>query len=584
MSFRRRTFPEVLDNLLTDIAGGVAAETHPFPPPGANGGPPRHSLEQPPVGEIVSVYGSRDGQPRLFRNDTDYRLGDDAQTLEWLEGGEMPDAGTLIHVNYLPESARPVLTDLQTGSVVRTLAESIGLEIARMYAQLEAVYQSGYIDTASGAALENVVALLGIERVAAGRASGEVEFLRAPGTPGVITIPAGTRILTPDGEVEYETIDAVTMAPAQSRIRVRARDLETNDPVPADSLTVLPIPIAGIQRVTNPAPTALATNPESDSELRTRAKHFLHGSERATLGALKQAIARQQITADVEEVADTPGLIRVTPHVDALTPELDQRLRTAIEDSRPAGVRVELVGSQAPSRIDMELRLTTVSGLPEQDVRAAQRAVRAQVEEYFSRLPVGSAGSINRLVGLILSVPQVEDVRLLRASTNGSGNLLDPASGEIRIAGFPTTLGELHIADPALPSLLNVVVSFPEEADAPDAPQIEASIEGVISYLNTTNAGETASEAVRTISFGKLLRALPLPIKPAASLADFDAGIDGGALPTAASVAPYQVQFHISQESGLTLVLEADSDSYLLTPFERLTLAGVEVGLETADV
>jgi hypothetical protein len=228
VSFRRRTFPEVLDNLLTDIAGGVAAETHPFPPPGANGGPPRHSLEQPPVGEIVSVYGSRDGQPRLFRNDTDYRLGDDAQTLEWLEGGEMPDAGTLIHVNYLPESARPVLTDLQTGSVVRTLAESIGLEIARMYAQLEAVYQSGYIDTASGAALENVVALLGIERVAAGRATGEVEFLRAPGTPGVITIPAGTRILTPDGEVEYETIDAVTMAPAQSRIRVRARDLETN--------------------------------------------------------------------------------------------------------------------------------------------------------------------------------------------------------------------------------------------------------------------------------------------------------------------------------------------------------------------
>ena len=32
MSFRRRNYPEVLDNLLTTLVGGVAAETHPFPP------------------------------------------------------------------------------------------------------------------------------------------------------------------------------------------------------------------------------------------------------------------------------------------------------------------------------------------------------------------------------------------------------------------------------------------------------------------------------------------------------------------------------------------------------------------------
>ena len=584
MSFRRRTFPEVLDNLLTDIAGGVAAETHPFPPPGAKGGAPQYSLEQPPVAEIVSVYGSRDGQPRLFRHESDYLLAPDRQTLQWLEGGELPDAGTLIHVNYLPDSARPVLTDLQTGSVVRTLAESVGLEIARLYAQLEGVYHSGYVDTATGPSLENVVGLLGIERVTAGRATGEIELLRAPGTPGVITIPAGTRILTADGEVEYETIDAVTMAPAQARIRVRARDLESNDPVAADTLTVLPVPIAGIQRVTNPTPTALATTAESDAELRTRAKHFLHGSERATLGALKQAIARQQITAEVEEVAGTPGLIRVTPHVDAMTPELDQRLRTAIEESRPAGVRVELVGSQAPRRIDLEMRLTTVAGLPEQDIRAAQRAVRAQVEDYFAQLPVGSAGSINRLVGLVLGVQQVQDVRLIRATTNGSGNLLDALSGEIAIAGFPTTLGELHIADPALPSLINVVVRFPEDADAPDAPQIEAAVEAMISYLNTTNASDSTSEPVRTISYGKLLRVVPIPGKAGASLAEFDESGGATALPTVAEIEPYRIHCLISQESGLTTALEEDGDSYLLTPFERLTLAGVEVGLEMADV
>ena len=70
MSFRRRTFPEVLDNLLTDITGGVAAESQPFPPPDAGAPPYRHLLQRPPVSDVVSIYGARDQQPFLFRKDT----------------------------------------------------------------------------------------------------------------------------------------------------------------------------------------------------------------------------------------------------------------------------------------------------------------------------------------------------------------------------------------------------------------------------------------------------------------------------------------------------------------------------------
>ena len=55
MSFRRRTFPEVLDDLLTSITQGVAAESHPFPPDGAASPPYRLSLQQPPVAGVVSV-------------------------------------------------------------------------------------------------------------------------------------------------------------------------------------------------------------------------------------------------------------------------------------------------------------------------------------------------------------------------------------------------------------------------------------------------------------------------------------------------------------------------------------------------
>ena len=68
MSIRRRTYPEVLDNLLTSLTGGVAAEAHPFPPDGAKGPPYRHILQQPPARDIISLYGSRDGKPQSFRD------------------------------------------------------------------------------------------------------------------------------------------------------------------------------------------------------------------------------------------------------------------------------------------------------------------------------------------------------------------------------------------------------------------------------------------------------------------------------------------------------------------------------------
>jgi hypothetical protein len=314
VSFRRRDFPEVLDNLLTEVVGGVAAEAQPFPPPGATpGGPLENALEHPQAKRVVSAYGSRNGVSSRFREGIDYELRPDGQTLRWLSGGDLPDEGSIVYVNYLREDVPPTLTDLQVGSVLRTLTESVSLEIARLYAQLDAVYDAAFIDTATGSALDKVVALLGIARVRGNRAAADIRFTRAPGTPGSITITAGTRIIDPRARFEYATTDTVTMSPNQNVITVTANDLEpANDPVDANVLTVLPVPIAGINSVTNPAPASRATADETDAELRTRAKSFLHGSERATIGALKQVLARQQVRGEIVEDADTPGLVRVT--------------------------------------------------------------------------------------------------------------------------------------------------------------------------------------------------------------------------------------------------------------------------------
>ena len=599
MSLRRREFPEVLENLLTAISRGVAAESHPFPPPGANGSPYRHDLQQPPVANVVSVYGSRDGQPHLFRKDVDYALldGTQRQTIEWKEGAQLPDPGTLIEVNYNPESAQPILTDLYTGSVVRTLSESIALEIARLYAQLEVVYRSGFVDTATGSSLDKVVALLGIERVSGGRAAGEVEFTRSPGSPGIINIPAGTRVITADGNLEYETTASVTLGEGQNTIRVVARDVETNDPLSADTLTVLPVPIVGIAGVTNPAPTAIDTQDETDPELRTRAKNFLHGSERATLGAIKEAIARQGISADVVEPKDAPGYVEITLHAETMPPELEQRLLTAIEESRPAGVKVTPPRAQPPRKVNLELRLTTMDGLLEQDLRAAQRAVHEKIADYFARLPAREAGSINHIVGLTLSVPEVQDMRLLSATWSVDGtveDVLNAATGQLEIGGFPTVLGELHIADPNLPTLLDIMITYPGDETRPTDSAIEEALTKALTYLNGLNATELPSEAPeaerakRILSYGKLLYVVPLPLddKPRGSLKDYDESEPGEipTLPDETTVAPYQVQFVLTLESGLSRILSETADEdYTLTPFERLSLSGVEIQPRASD-
>lgn len=575
MTFRRRTFPEVLNNLLTSITNGVAGESHPYPPPRSGGPPHSHYLRQSPVAEIVAVYGTRLGEPHQFRKGTDYDLSSDGLALEWKGDAQVPDDGTLVQVNYRPAASPASLTDIHTGSVIRTLAESVALEIAGLYAQLDSVYQSGFIDLATGRSLDNVVALLGIQRVTGGKAAGEVQFTRSPASRGAINIPQGTRVMTADGSVEYETTAAATIGPGQNVARVPVRDIETNAGLDADTLTVLPVPIAGIVGVANPAPTVIDTQDETDAELRTRAKAFLYGSERATLGALNNAVRKQGITADIIEL-DAPGYIEVTPQVPEgnFSPEARQRLAAAVRDARPAGIKVNVLGAQAPRRVNLEMRVTTVNGLLEQDLRAAQQAVREHVADYFQRLPAKEAGSVNRLAGLALSVPEVEDVRILSASWqvgDSVEDILDRDSGQLLIQDFHTVLGDLHIADPNLPTRLDVVVAYPRiqtppdvETPPPDSEAIGNALTQFISEINARNASELPESptpeqlAERRLTYAGLYDRTPLPDKSAGS--------------------PYSPRFTFTQASSLSQTLETASDGpYQLTPFERLSLGSVEL-------
>lgn len=59
----------------------------------------------------------------------------------------------------------PIQSGLNPGNLIRTLAEATALEVARLFEQLMEVYASAFVDTATGASLDCVAGIAGVERV-----------------------------------------------------------------------------------------------------------------------------------------------------------------------------------------------------------------------------------------------------------------------------------------------------------------------------------------------------------------------------------------------------------------------------------
>ena len=98
MSFRRKNYPEIADNLLNRVLGGVSGEGHAFPPPNASKPPYAHPLEHAPVADVTSVFGLRFGQSYAFAKGIDYELTSDGQSVRWKADGAVPDAGSVVEI------------------------------------------------------------------------------------------------------------------------------------------------------------------------------------------------------------------------------------------------------------------------------------------------------------------------------------------------------------------------------------------------------------------------------------------------------------------------------------------------------
>ena len=201
--YNKKRYIEIVDDILQHITRGQTSEKHLF-----SNSSRIYKLESLPENKFVlgeiKVRGFLNGNPHNFAYDRDYKIRD-TNSIEWNIGENnsrdisRPDENSLFEISYVFNNSSG-LTDVNTGSVLRTIVEGISKEVESLYDEMESVYKDGFIETSSGSSLDHVVSILGIKRKSPTRAYGYVTFFKNS-EPDTVT---NTEILLFDGIESYE--------------------------------------------------------------------------------------------------------------------------------------------------------------------------------------------------------------------------------------------------------------------------------------------------------------------------------------------------------------------------------------------
>ena len=324
---------------------------------------------------------------------------------------------------------RTALTDANDGSVVRTLIEVFAREMAVCYGQLDIVYRNAYLDTASGAALDNVVALQALSRYRAGHLEGTVTFSSSLPAANDVHIPAGT-LVAGRGVPQCATTAAAVLAQGERLVSVGVLSLEPPmggvQVVKAGAISTLPRPIAGIDKVVNSNDLILRQRQETDEELRSRVRNLALSAHTGTVSALEQAVRSLGLSqVQVLEYPRDPLLLRGQIHVVVGDPEVSAELMAQvaqqIEEVRPAGIAVSC-GPATQVWVQVTATLILNADKPDRDKLRIQDKLNADLKAYFDQLGVGETVRQSKIRSLLTGDDAVVDCDL----TQGFSFILEP--------------------------------------------------------------------------------------------------------------------------------------------------------------
>jgi uncharacterized phage protein gp47/JayE len=176
--------------------------------------------------------------------------------------------------------------NLSAKSPLGLFIQLLSWPIALVWQGLEGVYNSAYMDTATGQSLDNVGKYIGIGRQQATKAIHNVIFTGTAGTE----IPAGLIVDTGGkSAVEFEVIDAERVIDG-SPVQVRCLKAGSIGNVPNGTIQKIKNPVPGINEITQSSLLLQGLDRETDQGFRERYKKSVAKGGASTLDSIVAAI------------------------------------------------------------------------------------------------------------------------------------------------------------------------------------------------------------------------------------------------------------------------------------------------------
>jgi uncharacterized phage protein gp47/JayE len=140
--------------------------------------------------------------------------------------------------------------NLADNSPLGLFIKVLSYPLALLWQGLEGVYNSAFINTASGQSLDYLGQYIGIERKGASKAKGIAKFTGQAG----FEIPQGFLIETEgDSIIQFQTTESGVISPNNSvKVKVKLVDEEQEGNIASNTITKMAQPISGIESVNNP--------------------------------------------------------------------------------------------------------------------------------------------------------------------------------------------------------------------------------------------------------------------------------------------------------------------------------------------
>ena len=323
------------------------------------------------------------------------------------------------------------ITNLNSGSVIRTILETIAKAMSDLYQLIHTVTRAGFIQTAEGKWLDLKVRELGLTRKEGQKTTGYITFYRNTPKDENITIPAGTIVKTVKDssgqEYRFKTIEEVILPAGETEIftLIEAVNQGSNYNVGKETIVKITTHIAGIDGVVNKSvnlgagsrswQVTVGTDIETDEDFRTRA---IYRWDELGVGGTADAyrswalsvagVKSVQILDDFPFGPGTVGLV-IAAENGIPTPELLQQVHDTVNQRKPLTASVHVLSPNVKS-VDIEIALTRFSSFELADV---EERVRQKLLNMNTKLLIGEHLILSRMVADIMEVDGVYSVDII---------------------------------------------------------------------------------------------------------------------------------------------------------------------------